>query len=115
RARLPNRATPLPVARPYVPGDANHDAKPIVHRDTLGANLGSFYARVAGLNHPATGMPTNMLLYPQALGPGAQPPVQGLGNFPAAAPLERPYAPFMPGARAGLQQALPRARVRDRR
>ena len=70
--RLAKLAHKLAVVRSYVPGDANHDAKPVVHRETLGANLGSFYARVAGLNPPATGLPTNMLLYPQALGPGAQ-------------------------------------------
>src|SRR5947209_17862068 len=76
--RLARLAHKLAVVRSYVPGDANHDAKPVVHRDTLGANLGSFHARVAGLNHPATGIPTNVLLYPQALGPGSPPPVQGL-------------------------------------
>jgi hypothetical protein len=112
--QLAKLAHKLAVVRSYVPGDANHDAKPIVHRDTLGANLGSFYARVVGLNHPATGIPTNMLLYPQALGPGAQPPVQGLGNFPATGPLGNAYAPFMPGGGGDLQKDMRLTIARDR-
>ncbi len=112
--QLAKRAHQLAVVRSYVPGDANHDAKPIVHRETLGANLGSFYARVVGLNHPATGIPTNMLLYPQALGPGAQPPVQGLGNFPATGPLGSAYAPFLPGGGGDLQKNMRLTIARDR-
>jgi hypothetical protein len=112
--RLARLAHRLAVVRSYVPGDANHDAKPIVHRDTLGANLGSFYARVVGLNHPATGIPTNVLLYPQALGPGAQPPAQGLGNFPATGPLGNAYAPFMPGGGGDLQKDMRLTIARDR-
>jgi hypothetical protein len=112
--QLAKCAHQLAVVRSYVPGDANHDAKPIVHRETLGANLGAFYARVVGLNHPATGIPTNMLLYPQALGPGAQPPVQGLGNFPATGPLGSAYAPFIPGGGSDLQKNMRLTIARDR-
>jgi hypothetical protein len=112
--QLAKLAHKLAVVRSYVPGDANHDAKPIVHRETLGANLGSFYARVVGLNHPATGIPTNMLLYPQALGPGAQPPAQGLGNFPATGPLGNAYAPFMPGGGGDLQKNMRLTIARDK-
>lgn len=117
--QLAKLAHKMAVVRSYVPGDANHDAKPIVHRETLGANLGSFYARVVGLNHPSTGLPTNMLLYPQALGAGAQPPVQGLGNFPATGPLGSAYAPFIPGGGGDLQKnmrlTITRAQLDDRR
>jgi hypothetical protein len=112
--RLAKLAHQLAVVRSYVPGDGNHDAKPVVHRDTLGANLGSFYARVVGLNHPATGLPTNVLLYPQALDPGAQPPVQGLGNFPATGPLGNAYAPFVPGGGGDLQKDMRLTVARDR-
>ena len=47
----------LAIVRSYTPGDANHDIKPIVSRDTNKANLGSLYARIAGATDPATGMP----------------------------------------------------------
>lgn len=113
-ARLARLAHKMAVVRSYVPGDANHDAKPIVHRSTLGANLGSFYSRVVGLNHPETGIPTNMLLYPQAVSADAQPPVQGLGNFPATGPLGNAYAPFIPGSGGNLQKNMRLAIARDR-
>ena len=57
--RLANLADRLAVVRSFVAGDGNHDIKTIVGRDTFGANLGSIYARVAGINHPMTGLPTN--------------------------------------------------------
>jgi hypothetical protein len=118
-AKLAQLAHKMAVVRSYVPGDANHDAKPIVHRDTRGANLGSFYARVVGMNNPATGLPTNVALFPQAVEPKAQPPVQGLGNFLATGPLGGAYAPFTPGSGGDLQQdmrlKIPRERLADRR
>jgi hypothetical protein len=117
--KLAQLAHKMAVVRSYVPGDANHDAKPIVHRDTRGANLGSFYARVVGMNNPATGLPTNVALFPQAVEPKAQPPVQGLGNFLATGPLGGAYAPFVPGSGGDLQQdmrlKIPRDRLEDRR
>lgn len=117
--QLAKLADKFAVVRSYVPGDASHDAKPIVHRETLRANLGSYYARVVGLNHPITGMPTNMLLYPQAVDSEAQPPVQNLGDFPATGPLGNAYAPFIPGGSGDLQQnmqlSIPRDRLDDRR
>src|SRR5690349_1593537 len=55
--RLASLAHKLAVVRSFRTGDANHDIKPIVGRATLGANLGSLFARVAGTNDPETGMP----------------------------------------------------------
>jgi uncharacterized protein (DUF1501 family) len=118
-AKLARLADRMAVVRSYVPGDANHDAKPVVHRDTLGASLGSFYARVAGMNHPLTGLPSNVTLFPQAVDAASQPPVQGLGNFLATGPLGAAYAPFVPGGGSNLQQDMrlkvPRDRLDDRR
>src|SRR5205809_637264 len=62
--RLAALADRLAVVRSFVTGDGNHDIKPIVSRDSLGANLGSIYARVAGQNRPETGLPTNITLFP---------------------------------------------------
>jgi hypothetical protein len=117
--RLARLADKLAIVRNYVPGDSTHDAKPIVHRDTLGANLGSIYARVAGLNNPVTGMPTNVLLYPQAISPKALPPILTLGNLQTVGPLSSAYTPFMPGASGDLQKdmrlSIPADRLADRR
>jgi hypothetical protein len=117
--KLAALAHKMAVVRSYVPGDANHDAKPVVHRDTLNANLGSYYGRVVGMNHPATGLPTNVLLYPQAVEASAAPAVQGLGNFLATGPLGAAYAPFVPGGKGDLLQDMrlnvPADRLGDRR
>jgi uncharacterized protein (DUF1501 family) len=117
--RLAKLADRLAVVRSYVPGDANHDAKPIVHRDTLGGGLGAYYARVAGMNHPTTGLPNNVTLFPQAVDPASQKPVQGLGNFLATGPLGAAYAPFVPGGDGGLLKdmrlTMPPDRLDDRR
>ncbi len=116
--RLARLADKIAVVRSYVPGDGNHDAKPIVHRETLGGNLGSYYSRVVGLNHPVTGMPTNTLLFPHAVDPAAQAQRFDLGNFPATGALGNAFAPFMPGGNTTLQKdmrlAIPRSRLDDR-
>jgi len=39
--RLAALADKLTVVRSFVPGDGNHDIKPVVSRDSFGANLGS--------------------------------------------------------------------------
>ncbi|MEZ6139745.1 MAG: DUF1501 domain-containing protein [Zavarzinella sp.] len=104
--KLAKIAHKFTTVRSYVPGDANHDAKPIVHKETLGANLGSYYSRVVGLNHPTTGVPTNVLLYPESVKPNATAPVANLGNFPASGPLGSAYAPFIPGGSGELQKNM---------
>src|SRR5437868_3568000 len=50
--KLAKLAEQIAIVRNYVPGDANHDIKPVVCKDTFGGNLGSAYASVAGTNHP---------------------------------------------------------------
>src|ERR1700733_3056801 len=79
--KLAALADKLAVVRSYVPGDANHDIKPLVCKDTFGGNLGSIYARVAGVNHPTTGMPSNVILFPQSVDPKTQPGTMGFGKF----------------------------------
>jgi hypothetical protein len=115
-ARLADR---LAVVRSFTTGDANHDIKPVVGRDTAGANLGSIYAHVAGTNHPVTGLPTNALLLPRAVDPTTQPGTSAFGRFEAAGTLSPALAPFAPGAGGSLQQdmklKLPLDRLEDRR
>ena len=117
--KLAERADKFTVIRSYVPGDANHDIKPIVSADTLKANLGSLYARVAGTMHPQTGMPINAALFPQAVNPSAQPMQTGFGQFTSAGSLGSAYAPFTPGGEGPFQESLkltlPRQRLDDRR
>jgi hypothetical protein len=67
--KLASMADRFSVVRSFQTGTGNHDIKPVVCRDTAGANIGSLYARIAGTNDPQTGMPTNVALYPRAVDP----------------------------------------------
>ena len=120
--KLAKLADRLAVVRSYVPGDANHDIKPIVCKDGFSGNLGSAYAgtacRTAG-NHPDTGMPTNVLLFPRAVEPASQAGQMGFGNFAAPGIFGNAAAPFVPGGGGSLQKdmklTLPLDRLDDRR
>jgi uncharacterized protein (DUF1501 family) len=107
------------VVRSYVPGDANHDIKPVVCKDTLGGNLGVIYSRVAGLNHPTTNLPSNVVLFPRAVDPGTQPGTMAFGKFGSTGNFGPAYAPFDPSGGGDLQKdmrlTLPMDRLDDRR
>jgi Protein of unknown function (DUF1501) len=114
--KLARLAHKLAVVRSYHPGNYDHSASPIVNLESLGANLGSYYARLAGLNHPATGLPTNLLLSPRAILADAV-PLFGSGphqDFGVTGSLGRAYAPFMPGAGSDLQQNMQLKIAQDR-
>src|SRR5262245_52188108 len=117
--RLARLADKFTVIRSFRPGSGDHDLKPLVHRDFLSANLGSLYSRVAGMNHPATGMPSNVLLFPQAVLARAQKQFIPSGNFLSTGHLGSAHAPFVPGGsgefQANLQLRLQRGRLDDRR
>lgn len=116
--RLAKLAHKFSVVRSFVTGDGNHDIKPILGVDTLKANMGSLYATVAGASRPATAMPTNVTLFPRSVEPKAMPAVTEFGNFESTGELSRTFAPFVPGAGAGLQADmrlnLPEGRFHDR-
>ncbi len=107
------------IVRSFATGDANHDIKPIVGRDTLRANMGTLYARVAGALRPDTAMPTNVALFPRAVDTASGPAITQFGNFEATGEFGSSYAPFVPGAYGGLQADmklnLPQSRLNDRR
>ena len=116
---LAARADKLTVVRSFVPGDADHNLKPLVSRDSFGTNPGSILARVAGPNHPRTGLPTNVLLLPRSVNPTTRPGTSTFGRFNATGPLSSAYAPFDPsqgeGINEGLKLRFPRERLDDRR
>ena len=117
--RLAALADRLTVVRSYVPGDANHNLKPLVGRDTFQANLGAVYSRVAGANHPETGLPTNVVLFPRAVDPSTRSVTTAFGRFNATGPLSAADAPFDPSqggtSSDDLRIAIPRDRLDDRR
>src|SRR5262249_51836889 len=104
--KLAALADRVSVVRSYVPGNANHDIKPVLCRDTFPANLGAVYARVAGINHPQTGMPSNVVLYPQAVDPKTQPGTQAFGRFADVGPFGPACAPFDPSGAGQLKKNM---------
>ena len=118
-ARLAKLADRLTVVRSFVTGDGNHDIKPVVGRDSFGANLGAVYSHVAGANHPTTGMPSNAALFPRAVDSRAQKGNFNFGKFDSVGPFGAATTPFVPGGGGSLQQdmtlRLPRERIADRR
>ena len=117
--RLAALAHKTTIVRSFRTGDGNHDIKPVVGKATLGANMGSLFARVAGTNDPETGMPLNALLFPRAVDTSSGPAVESFGKFDSSGSLGAAYAPFVPGGGGSLQKdmqlTLDPARVDDRR
>jgi uncharacterized protein (DUF1501 family) len=118
-SKLAALADKVSIVRSFTTGDGNHDIKPIVGRDTFGANLGSVYARIAGQNHPQTGIPTNVLLLPRSVDRSTQMGTSAFGRFSSTGSLGNAYAPFDPSTGSTLQNdmrlALPMERLQDRR
>jgi len=85
--------------------------------------MGAIYARVAGTNNAATGMPSNVLVLPEAVSPG----LKLGGNFETGAlptltapgELGPSYAAFNPTGGGQLQSnmelKIPRDRLNDRK
>jgi hypothetical protein len=117
--RLATLADRLAVVRSYVPGDPNHDLKPLVGRDTFGANVGCAYSRVAGPNHPRTGLPTNIALFPRAVDATTMEAITAFGRFDATGPFSPSDAPFdasrVNTASDDLKLTIARDRLDDRR
>jgi hypothetical protein len=117
--KLAALADRVSVVRSYVPGDANHDIKPIVCRDSFGANLGAVYAKVAGINHPRTGMPSNIVLYPRSVDASTGPAQAGFGRFGDVGPFGASCAPFDPSGAGQLKKNMrlnvPMTQLDDRR
>ncbi len=109
----------ISIVRSYTTGDSRHDIKPIVHRETLDANMGSLYARVVGANNPSTGIPSNAALFPRAVDASTMPAINKFGKFAATGSLGSAFAPFTPGAGGELQEdmklSIPMDRLDDRR
>jgi len=108
----------MSIVRSFQTGSGNHDIKPIVSKETFGANLGSLYARVAGTNNPQSGLPNNVALFPRAVDSERMERVKQFGQFDATGEVGAAYAPFIPGAGGDLQEnmklKLPMERIGDR-
>lgn len=116
--QLAQLAHKMTIVRSYQTGNAGHNILPIVGPDSLNANIGCLVARVLGSTHPTTGMPTNALLFPQAVCADVTRGA-GRGDLTATGSVGPSYAPFVPGGAGqllrNLRLNLPPERFSDRR
>lgn len=117
--RLAQLADRFSIVRSFTTGSGAHDIKPIVGKETDGANIGSLYSRVVGTNRPADGMPTNIALFPRSVRPESGPRQQQFGKFDSSGQLGSAYSPFIPGGEGDVQKNMtlnvPMQRLDDRR
>jgi len=120
--KLAERADRLPIVRSFMTGDGDHSIKPIVGRESLDANLGTVYARVAGTNRADNGMPNNVVLFPRSVDPTAGQNQETYGRFGRTGPFGIAYAPLVPGTasqggsiQSDMRLTIPRDRLEDRR
>lgn len=99
------------IVRSYGSQNAGHTYEQVASgNNALKATMGALYARVVGNNHPRTGIPTNVVLLPEAVSPGLK-----LGsNFETGAlpTLTTPgslgpnYAAFNPSGGSEIQKNM---------
>jgi len=104
-SRLARLADRLTVVRSFQTNNGGHNIQPIVGPDSLNANIGSLYSRVAGATRPDSGMPTNTVVFPDAV---CKDVLKGRarGDIAATGGLGSVYAPFIPGADGQLQKDM---------
>jgi len=115
--QLAKLAHKLTVVRHFQTNNAGHNIQPIVSPDSLNANIGSLYSRVVGATRSATGMPTNIVLFPES---ACEDVLKGKarGDILSTGSLGTGTVPFIPGAGGQLQKnmrlTLPADRLTDR-
>lgn len=109
--KLAALADRIAIVRSYGSGNSGHTYGEVISANNpSGASISSIYARVRGNNHPQTGLPTNVLVLPEAVQDGLK-----LGsNFETAAlpTLTQPgslgatYAAFNPSGGGDLKRDM---------
>ena len=117
--RLAEMTDRLAIVRSYASGRADHTYLiPASGGNSMKATMGALYARVAGVNNPATGMPTNVLVLPEAVEPG----LRMQSNFETGAlptltdpgELGANYRAFDPSAGSATRQNMELRIAQDR-
>jgi uncharacterized protein (DUF1501 family) len=104
-------ADKLAVVRSYGSDNNAHTYMEVASgRNPLKATMGSLYARVAGTNHPKTGMPLNALVVPESVQPGLKLgsnfETSALPTFTTAGTLGPAYAAFNTAGGGNLNQDM---------
>jgi uncharacterized protein (DUF1501 family) len=120
--RMAQLAHRMAVVRSFRHGNSSHaSASQLVASggNPTKANLGSLFARLAGTNHPTTGMPRNVIINPDAISEKYKGLYKQVDRIGYVGDLGNSYAPFDPAGggeiKANMTLRLPRARFDDRR
>jgi uncharacterized protein (DUF1501 family) len=109
--KLAAMADKLAVVRSYGSQNSDHTYGSVVSAgNPLKASMGSIYSRVAGANHPRTGMPSNILVLPEAVEDGLQLEknfeTDALPTLTQPGELGPTYAAFNPAGGGQLKEDL---------
>ncbi|REJ64986.1 MAG: DUF1501 domain-containing protein [Planctomycetota bacterium] len=117
--RLARHMHRLAIVRSYQSGDANHKLQPLVCPETLDGNMGSFYSHLTGATDPTSGLPRNVMLFPNSVDANEPGESRTFGQFTSPGELGAGSAPFVPGAGSAMldnmRLKLSRERLDDRR
>lgn len=111
---LSKHAHRLAVVRNYQTNTEHGGVRPIVSGQLGDACIGAAYARIAGKNHPVTGLPNSMFIIPKSIDASQKTLGEQFGKFDATGALGKAYTPFMPGGQGPLQEAMHLTMSRDR-
>jgi len=112
--KLSRHAHRLAVVRNYQTNTGHGGVRPVVSSEFGEANVGAAYSRVAGANHPTTGLPNSMFIIPKSIDDRQKSLGERFGKFDATGALGAAYAPFIPGGQGPLQEAMKLSISRDR-
>lgn len=112
------------IVRSYGSGNSGHSYGEVLSaRNPTNATISSIYARVRGTNHPVTGLPTNVLVLPEAVRTGLKLESNfetgALPTLTQSGSLGATYSAFNPSGggqlQADMRLAIPAERLADRR
>ena len=112
------------VVRSYASQNSGHRYDPVTVADNpLKASMSALYTKVAGVNHPDTGIPSNTLILPEAIDPklklGENFETKALPTLTQAGDLGASFAAFNPAdggdLNADMRLQVQPARLEDRR
>jgi len=112
------------IVRSYASRNSGHKYDPVtVAGNPLKASMSALYSRVVGTNHPATGMPTNTLVLPEAIDPSLKLngnfETQALPTLTQGGDLGKSFQAFNPAGGGDVNQdmrlSIKPERLTDRR
>ena len=122
--QMATRAERISVVRSYGSGNSGHTYGKVASGDNATkAAMGAIYSRIAGANDPASGIPNNVLVLPEAIDPkvklGNNFETGALPSLTEPGALGKGHAAFDPKGGGELKESmelrLPRERFEDRR